>query len=270
MSSADKPSPPIGNAAAKVFAADVDRFLSFLWNLQGCNVDRYKYSKVIIPAPSVALPSHSPGARLFEGNEAATGTCITQGPISRDPMGALDVFFKSPNVDIFVVYFSGPSAADGEWVFPHRVIGYDDMLVMWTTAMSHLISCREDEHDQTTSELPRLVIVSDSSLSGCWVERARRTCGHMSSLGGSNVAVQASCGSKELSYQHNNAGGCFTSMFCSYALHGNSWRTLPDPKILQQVLLLLMALTSHAHNFSWIMIQHIVLSQFVVADVLDD
>jgi hypothetical protein len=60
MSSADKPSPPIGNAAAKVFAADADRFLTFLWELQGCNVDRYRYSKVIIPAPNVALPSHSP------------------------------------------------------------------------------------------------------------------------------------------------------------------------------------------------------------------
>jgi hypothetical protein len=240
MSSADKPSPPIGNAAAKVFAADADRFLSFLWDLQGCNVDRYKYSRVIIPAPSVALPSHSPGARLFEGNEARTGTCITQGPISRDPMGTLDVFFKSPNVDIFVVYFSGPASADGEWVFPHRVIGYDDILVLWTSAMSHIITSQENELGQPLQaavDMPRLVIVSDTSLSGRWVQRARETCGSMSTLGGGNVAVQASCGSKELAYQHSVAGGCFTSMFCSYALHGNSWRTMPDPKILQQVAL---------------------------------
>lgn len=253
MSSADKPSPPIGNAAAKVFAADADRFLTFLWELQGCNVDRYRYSKVIIPAPSVALPSHSPGARLFLGNEAKTGTCITQGPISRDPTGTLEVFLKSSGVDIFIVYFSGPSTADGDWVFPHRVINYDDILVLWTSAMAELIGRHADEQSaagqgaagqddagedgppSTAINLPRLVIVSDSSLSGRWVKRARETCGTMLQLGGGNVAVQASCGDKELAYQHANAGGCFTSMFCSYAQHGNSWRTLPDPKILQQV-----------------------------------
>jgi hypothetical protein len=248
MSSADKPSPPIGNAAAKVFAADADRFLTFLWELQGCNVDRYRYSKVIIPAPNVALPSHSPGARLFLGNEAKSGTCITQGPISRDPTGTIEVFLKSPGVDIFIVYFSGPSTADGDWVFPHRVINYDDMLVLWTSAMTETIernaygqgaagedAAGEDGPPSTAINLPRLVIVSDSSLSGRWVKRARETCGTMLHMGGGNVAVQASCGDKELAYQHTNAGGCFTSMFCSYGLHGNSWRTLPDPKVMQQV-----------------------------------
>ena len=80
MSSADKPSPPIGIAAARVFA-DADRFLSMMWQLQGCNVDRYKCSKVIIPAPAIPLAASSPGARLFEGNEAKTGTCSTQGPV---------------------------------------------------------------------------------------------------------------------------------------------------------------------------------------------
>ncbi len=242
MSSADKPSPPIGNAAAKVFAADVDRFLTFLWELQGCNVDRYKSSKVIIPSPNVPLPSHAPGARLFEGNESKTGTCITQGPISRDPTGTLELFFKSHNVDIFVVYFSGPSTADGQWVFPNRVLGYDDMLVLWTSAMSDMIqrvhNTQEQEQLPVTPDpidLPRLIIVSDTSLSGRWVRRARETCGSMLQLGGGNVAVQSSCGENELSYQHANAGGCFTSMFCSYALHGNSWRTMPSPKVLQQV-----------------------------------
>jgi hypothetical protein len=153
------------------------------------------------------------------------------------------VFLKSPGVDIFIVYFSGPSTQDGDWVFPHRVINYDDMLVLWSSAMSEAIerhaagqgAAGEDGPASTTFNLPRLVIVSDSSLSGRWVKRARETCGTMLHVGGGNVAVQASCGDKELAYQHANAGGCFTSMFCSYGLHGNSWRTLPDPKIMQQV-----------------------------------
>ena len=238
MSRADKPSPPIGNAAAKVFAADADMFLRFLWGTQGCNVDRYRYSKVLIPAPSVPLAPHTPGARLFEGNEAKIGTCITDGPFCRDPTSTLQLFFKSPDVDIFVVYFSGPSTTDGAWVFPHRVMNYDDMLVLWTSAMQDIVARNADEHGQpqpTAVNLPRLVIVSDTSLSGCWVKRARATCGSFLSSGGGNVAVQASCGDKELAYQHAGAGGCFTNMFCSYNMHGNSWRTLPNPKIMQQV-----------------------------------
>jgi hypothetical protein len=235
ISSADMPSPPIGNAAAKVFAADADRFLTFMWQLRGCNVDRYKCSKVIIPAPSIPLAASAPGARLFEGDEAKTGTCITHGPVSLDPTSTIEVFFKSPNIDIFVVYFSGPATAHGSWVFPNRVFNYDDMLVLWTSAMSDLVA-RNRELARQPGDLPRLIVISDSSLSGCWVKRARETCGTELLLAGAgNVAVQASCGDKELSYQHANAGGCFTNMFCSYAQHGNSWRTLPDPKILQQV-----------------------------------
>jgi hypothetical protein len=90
----------------------------------------------------------------------------------------------------------------------------------------------------TELHLPRLIVVSDTSLSGRWVSRARETHGVDSHLPGiSNVAVQASCGDKELAYQHANAGGSFTNVFCSYAQHGNSWRTMPDPKILQQVVI---------------------------------
>jgi hypothetical protein len=236
-SSADKPSPLIGSAASKVFAADADRFLSFLWGLQGCNVDRYKCSKVIIPAPSVALPPQSPGARLFNGNVVNTGTCITQGPICLDPVGMLEVFFKNTGIDIFVLYFSGPVSEEGAWIFPHRTMSCDDMLALWTSAMSEFVMrAAVDGEEAAAVALPRLVIVSDSSLSGKWVKRARDISLQEQQLPGcSNVAVQASCGEQELSYQHCTAGGCFTNMFCSYPHHGNSWRTMPNPQVLQQV-----------------------------------
>lgn len=74
----------------------------------------------------------------------------------------------------------------------------------------------------------------DCCFSGKWVQALHEWTDATSFA--DNVAVQASCGPDEMSFDDTEEGGSFTKAYVDFEPMGQSWRTLTPPPFPQQTL----------------------------------
>lgn len=102
-----------------------------------------------------------------------------------DLFETISQFLLQQRVSIFILYYSGPTNATGDWLFTTRVYGKERKDIIWLDTIAN----KWKERAGVRSSCSQLLIIVDADKSGEWVKKARNY------ESDSNISIMASSGS---------------------------------------------------------------------------
>jgi len=153
------------------------------------------------------LQHHQPGVRVME---ARSGECFSGGAISVDPRPLIQRWMAAPDVDLFVLIYSGHGQpGTGDWLVNEIAVRPMDVFRMWEFAR------------RLQNDAARLLIVADTCHAGMWLDSLRSLPDYPWNHA-KQIAIQSACLSEEKSYElSSKEGSVFLVLWCRLQ-HSNS------------------------------------------------